>query len=234
MTRYSRAGAGEGVPQVAALLVGAQIGPADVAEAERLRHRAGLVARPVVEDVGLGGPRVARDEGGDGLPGVAEHLDRLAADRQVDIDAGVGGRVPGPDARLVGGQVEAPAGEVHRQADHLVDDVGGGEHHERPQRRVVGLEPDLADDEAGRADHQPGSQVEQVAVGVGVLLVVIGGQGRDETGGARDGLRGRRRPGGGGHRPGPDRQPGPVPRPLAGASVTAPGSYTFVRPGGTR
>ena len=120
-------GARERVPQVAGLLVGGQVGPADVAEAEGLRHRADLVGRPVVEDVGLGLSLVVRDEAGDGLPGIAQHLDRLAADRQVDIHAGVGKRLPRLNARLVRGQVEAAAGEVHRQADRLVDDVRAGE-----------------------------------------------------------------------------------------------------------
>ena len=149
------AGAGEGVPQVAALLIGAQIGPADVAETERLRRRAGLVARPVVEDVGLGAPRVGRDELEDRVPGAAEHLDRLAADRQVDVDARVRLRVPGPDPRPVGREVEAAAGEVHRQADRLVDEVGDGDGQERPQRRAGCFEPELADDQAGRADDKP-------------------------------------------------------------------------------
>ena len=55
-------GARERVPQVAALLVGPQVGPADVAKAEGLRHRTGLVGGPVIEDISLGGPCVSSDE----------------------------------------------------------------------------------------------------------------------------------------------------------------------------
>jgi hypothetical protein len=64
---------------------------------------------------------------GDGGPGIAQHLERLAADRQEYVHARVPQRSPAADPRLVGGEAEAAAGEIHRQADHLVQHVGRGE-----------------------------------------------------------------------------------------------------------
>jgi hypothetical protein len=70
------------------------------------------------------------------------------------------------------GQVEAGSGEVHRKADHLVQEEGDGEHHERPRQRVVRLEVDLADDDGAGPDDHGGRQEEQVPVDIEVLLGV--------------------------------------------------------------
>ena len=82
----------------------------------------------------------------------------------------------------MGGQVEAAAGEVHRQADHLVDHVRAGEGQERQQHQVLQLEPDLADDQAGRADDEGRRQVGQVPLDVGVFLFVVRRLGKHQAG----------------------------------------------------
>ena len=90
--------------------------------------------------------------------------------------------VPGLDTGLMSRQVEAAAAEVHRQADHLIQRIAAGEDHERPEHRVLGLEPDLADDETGRADRENRRQVGQVALQVGIFLDVIGWSRQREPG----------------------------------------------------
>ena len=117
-------------------------------EAERLGHRAGLVGRSVVKDEGLRFALVVLDETQHGGPRIAEQFDRLAADGQVDIHVRIGLRVPGREEGLMGGQVEPGAREIDRQADGLADEVGSGEEQERREHQVLGLEPDLAEDEA--------------------------------------------------------------------------------------
>jgi hypothetical protein len=75
----------------------------------------------------------------------------------------------------MGGKVESAAGEIHRQANGLVDDVDGGEEEERRKHEVMGLEPDLTVDQAARADEDHGRQVEKVPLDIQVLLVVARG-----------------------------------------------------------
>ena len=174
------AGLGEGVAQVAGLLASRPVGPVDIGEAERSGHRAGFLRWPVVKDVGLRLTLVVLDEPGHGGPGVAQQFDRLAADGQVDVHVRIGRRLPRRNAGLVGGEVEPAASEIHRQADGLVDDVGGGEEQERREHEVLGLEPDLADDEAARANEDHGRQVGQVPLDIPVFLVIIRGLRRYE------------------------------------------------------
>jgi hypothetical protein len=126
-----RASPGEGVAQVAGLLARGPVRAVDVAEAEELGHRAGVLGRSVVEDVGSRLARVFLHQIKDGLPGIAEQFNRLTADGQVDIYVRVGIRVPRLDARLVSIEVEAGSGEIYRQADRLIDEVRGGEEQER-------------------------------------------------------------------------------------------------------
>ncbi len=79
-------------------------------------------------------------------------------------------------------QIEPGAGEIHRQADGLVGDVGRGEGQERPEHQVVQLEPELADDQAAGAYDQDHGQVAQVPVDVAVLLDVVWRQRKDQSG----------------------------------------------------
>ena len=174
-------GPGEGVPQVASLLAGGPVGSVDIAEAEGLGHQAGLTGRSVVKDIGPRTAGVFLDEVSDGGPGVAEQFDRLAADGQVDIHVGISGRAPGPDPRLMNGEVEPVAGEIQRQAYRLVDDVRGGEKQERRQHQVVQFEAQLASDQAARADEDHGRQVGQVPPDVEVFLVVVRGMRRHQA-----------------------------------------------------
>ena len=169
------AGLGEGVAQVAGLLAGGPVGPVNIGVAERPSHQAGLLRRPVVKDVSSRLTLVILDEARDGSPGIAEQFNRLAADGQVDVHVRIGRRVPRRDARLVGGEVETGTREIHRQADGLVHDIDSGEDQKGQEHQVLGLEPDLADDEAARADEDHGRQVGQVPLDVGVFLVVIRG-----------------------------------------------------------
>jgi hypothetical protein len=128
----------------------------------------------VVQHVGAGITGIGLDQLEDPDPGVPEHFQRLAADRQEDAHAGVAERTPPPDPRPVGGQVEAAAGEVHRQAHCL---VGGIEHREADEHehdRVADLDPQLRHDDAHRADTQGHREERQGPPGVGALLLVAG------------------------------------------------------------
>ena len=167
------AGLGERVPQVAGLLARGPVRPAEVTEAEGLRHRASVPGRAVVEHPGVRIALVVLDETQHRGPGVAEQLGGLAADGQVDVHVRVAGRPPGPDARQVGVQVESRPGEIHRHADQLIDDEDGGEQQERRQRQVLRLEPDLAEGDAARADDDDGGQVRQVPPDITVLFLVV-------------------------------------------------------------
>jgi hypothetical protein len=80
----------------------------------------------------------------------------------------------------MGSHVEAAAAEVHRQADHLVQRVAAGENHERPERRLLELEAQLADDQAGSADSQDRGQVGQIPLKIAILLGVVGWRREDE------------------------------------------------------
>ena len=175
---------GERVAQVAGLLVHPLARPPDVVQPDVRGQGLGLVGWPVIQDERLSRPGIGGQQPGHRGPGVVQHLDGLAADRQEDVHVGIAGRVPRRDPRLVRGEVEAAPGEVHRQAGHQVQHIRRGEHHERPHRRVVHLEPDLADRQAGRADDNGGGQVGQVPLQVGVLLGVIRWPGQDQPGAA--------------------------------------------------
>jgi hypothetical protein len=82
---------------------------------------------------------------------------------------------------LVRGQVEPGASEVHRQADGLVYHKSRGEQQDGPERQILGFQPELADDEADRADQDHGGQVGQVPLDVEVLFVVVGRTGRHQV-----------------------------------------------------
>ena len=194
-------GLGKGVAQVAALLVHPLAGPPDVGQPEGGGQVLGLVRRPVVEDVRLDRAGVGGQQRANGCPGVPQHLDRLAADRQENVHAGIGRRTPRLDESPMGRHVEAAPAEVHRQADHLVQRVAAGENHERPERRLLELEAQLADDQAGGADGQDRGQVGQIPVQIAIFLGVAGRRWQDElrARGRRGRARFRRGLAGGGH-----------------------------------
>ncbi len=193
----------EGVVEVARLLVLADDRAAHVGEPEPGGLRPGLLARAVIQHIDVGGARVGLHQLEDTGPGVAQDLDRLAADGQEDVHRRVARRPPGADQRLVRGQVEAAAGEVHRQAHQLVDEVGDGigpEQRDRVREHmgVPHLEPHLGDDQAQRRDGQRRRQQRQRPPCVGVLLGVAGrlGENMAATTGAAPpgGLRSRSSP----------------------------------------
>ena len=169
------AGLGERMAQVAGFLAGRPVWPVQIAEAERPGHRARGLGRPVVEHERSRVALVLADQAQDRGPRVTQQVDRLAADGQVNVHVRVGGRPPRLDTRLVSIQVESGPREIHRQAGRLVDDENGGEEQERRQRQVLRLEPELAEHDAARADHDDRGQIRQVPPDVRVLFLVIGG-----------------------------------------------------------
>ena len=161
------AGAGERVGEVPGLLVVTRVRPPDVGEPEGLAYLADLrPAGPVVQHVGAAQPRVGVGQLEYARPGVAQHLNRLAAHGQEDVHARVGAGLPCPDAQDMAAQVEAAAGEVHRQAHRLVDEKQPGVEQERQGDRIAHLEPHLRDDYAHRAERERHGQVRHGPPGV--------------------------------------------------------------------
>ena len=115
-------------------------------------------------------------------PGIAKHVDRLAADRQVDVHIRVARGLPGTDPPDVRGQVETPGRDVHRNLHGLPGQEDQGVPAEDRQDRLADLQPHLRDDQAQRAKRDCRGQDRQRAPGVRGLLPVVRRLGHDQPG----------------------------------------------------
>src|SRR4029077_13269543 len=104
-------------------------------------------------------------------PGVAQDFDRLTADRQGDIHRWVGSRLPAGDKVLVLSLIETPAGEVHRNAYCLIDDVEERVAGKWQRGMIADLEPGLCGAHNHRADDDDAGQVGQGPPDVGPLFL---------------------------------------------------------------
>ncbi len=172
LTRVVFIAVSQTVVQVARLLLGTpevqgvRFGPSRATEVDEaqicrllLEERLVLAIGAVVEDIDLHDTGIG--ELLDVAPGVEDHLDRLAADRQKDVDAGRRHPMtkfhPLPpvahqlDMTIV---VEVLRPDCHHQADDVVEDREGGQGQEDEQRRMTQPEQNLRDGDTRKGHHR--------------------------------------------------------------------------------